>query len=111
MSQPEKDVIVLQLHNGRELVFKEKYLRRFKRYKDAKPLGVYNDEGIDEHYEIWLEKSKPADKDKIITQIHEMLHFVGEAANELDDPSDFDILAQFIYQICTQDIVERGEEK
>jgi hypothetical protein len=109
MTSNEIDMLVLQLSKGRELVIKERYLRRYKRYRSADMFyGVYNDEDAEETHEIWIEK-KVGSTEKIITQIHEIMHFVHDVGDELEDPSDYDILARYIYQICSQD-VKRGEE-
>jgi hypothetical protein len=111
MTQSEIDTLVLQLSRGRELLIKEKYLRRYKRYR-AKDMfyGVYNDEDADEPHEIWVEKAAPQ-IEKVITQIHEIMHFVHDVGDELEDPTDYDILARYIYQLCTQDYANRGEGK
>jgi len=97
-----KHAVVLSLSHGIELVIKEKYLRRYKRYRTSgtrpKYLGVYNDEDHEEEYEIWIERSL-SEGEKIITLIHEILHFVGEVSEELSDPADFDRIAEFIYDM------------
>jgi len=109
MTSSEIDTLVLQLCRGRELIIREKYLRRYKRYRAVDFFyGVYNDEDADEPHEIWVEKSAPS-KEKVITQIHEIMHFVHDVGDELEDPSDYDILARYIYQICSQD-VKTGED-
>ena len=111
MENNDLDTLILQLQRGRELFIREKNLRRYKRYRTADMFyGVYNDEDADEPHEIWIEKKAPP-TEKIITQIHEIFHFVHDIGEELEDPSDYDSLARYVYQICSQDVKKEIEDE
>ena len=103
------DVLILPLSKDRELVIKELYLKRYKRFRNGAH-GAYDDQDATNDYEIWVEKKDSA-HERVITQIHEIMHFVGDVAEELEDPDDFDTLARYIYSICIQQYVGRGESK
>ena len=111
MNNSEPDTIILQLQNGRELFIREKNLRRYKRYRTADMFyGVYNDEEAEEPHEIWIEKKAPP-TEKVITLIHEILHFVHDVGEELEDPSDYDSLAKYIYRLCSRDAKKEIEDE
>jgi len=93
---------VLKFKSGLELLILYKSLARYKRHREDGTVGVYNDDKAESEHEIWVEK-KLWDSDKrefVLTVIHEVLHFVSDAGEDLRDPDDYDAIAEYILDLA-----------
>jgi hypothetical protein len=86
---------LLKFKCGIRLLIVEEYFRK-KKYKGN--YGFYNGEVGENEYEILIDK-KLNEREKVITIIHEIEHFLTDIGESLRDPEDLDYIAEYIYDL------------